>query len=107
MHVGARASPRGMTASLPAPAERKSFRRSGLGFGGDDAGGGGGADVGGRFVAAGGVGDQNIQSSAAAHYNKRGDSHRTLNSRIDTLQQKNLNNWVKATLISSAVRPKY
>jgi SAM-dependent methyltransferase len=61
------------------------------------------------FNGGGGSGDraQNIQTNAAAHYNARGDTHRTLNSKIDTLQQKNLNNWVKAMLITSAVRPKY
>ena len=75
--------------------ERKSFRRGGLGFSdgsGYGEGGGGGSES--------GAGDgqyQNIQASAASHFNKRGDSHRTLNSRIDTLQQKNLNNWAKVT----------
>ena len=74
--------------------ERKSFRRGGLGFSGDGSGDGGG---GGSESGAGDGQHQNIQASAASHYNKRGDSHRTLNSRIDTLQQKNLNNWVKVT----------
>jgi mRNA (guanine-N7-)-methyltransferase len=91
--------------------ERKSFRRSGLGFGGDTGdgfgggGGGGGGEGGGR--GAGTAGGGVLQTQAAEHYNKRGDSHRTLNSKSDTLQQKNLNNWVKATLIASAVRPRY
>jgi len=85
--------------------ERKSFRRGGLGYSGDGDGGGGGG--GGHKVGAPGGAHHNIQASAAAHYNNRQDSHRTLNTRSDTLQQKNLNNWVKATLIASAVRPMY
>eukprot|EP00961_Rhodomonas_salina_P163685 2204656-Rhodomonas_salina.2 len=66
--------------------KRTKFNRGGLGFGG------GGSD---------------IQTAAASHYNARDDSHRRLDSKLDTLQQKNLNNWVKATLINSAVREKY
>ena len=88
-----------------ARAERKSFRRGGLGYSGD--GDGSGAGGGGYKGGAAGDAHHNIQASAAAHYNNRGDSHRTLNTRSDTLQQKNLNNWVKATLIASAVRPMY
>ena len=49
----------------------------------------------------------NMQLSAAAHYNNRIDTHRRIDSKIDTLQQKNLNNWIKSLLINSAVVKNY
>jgi hypothetical protein len=49
--------------------------------------------------------ETNIQLKAAEHYNSRQDKRRKLDSKLDTLQQKNMNNWVKAILISTSVKP--
>ena len=49
--------------------------------------------------------DMNIQLKAAEHYNARQDKRRKLDSNLETLQQKNMNNWVKAILISTSVKP--
>jgi hypothetical protein len=69
--------------------KRTRANRGGLGFGGDDSQQGDGAA---------------IQKGAADHYNARGQSKRRLDSKIDTLQQKNFNNWIKATLIARSPR---
>jgi hypothetical protein len=49
--------------------------------------------------------DTNIQLKAAEHYNSRQDKKRKLDSNLETLQQKNMNNWVKAILIATSVKP--
>eukprot|EP00960_Hanusia_phi_P037300 752854-Hanusia_phi.AAC.1 len=86
--------------------EKKSWGRSGLGFSSSSHQPSSSSSSAPSESRKGGYG-KNVQLSAAAHYNNREDTHRRLDSDSDTLQQKNFNNWVKAMLISSAVRPMY